>query len=366
MKLDRHHSMRHISNVTRQQSRENGFALPMTLFVTTFVTLLLASAFSRASMEHRLSDSSAASVRASAVAESGIDAFFGDVHAYRPQTGDSIRYNLAGGYAWVFPKELHTPTDSLDDFMYIVESVGYHVDPAFGPEPLARSTVAQFAAWKSMIRRKAAYVAANKNDLHFDDVGLEFVVTGNDQCSADIIGGTLGPWDTDLLTGPSIFGTPTQTAAGSAFSILSDLGLDWEAIEDGTFIPDYTNLSSADGDTTYATYVIDEFQTDLIGIHGTGLLIIKNRIESYGFEWDGVVIAGKDMDGVANDTTIIRGMLITGMDVLVGTAVYPDSEFGDGHRLEVYYDSCKMAKAFRTLRGFVPIDNAQIDNWSTY
>ena len=49
MRLDRHYSMGHKPNVTSGQTGEGGFALPMTLFVTTFVTLMLASAFSRLS-----------------------------------------------------------------------------------------------------------------------------------------------------------------------------------------------------------------------------------------------------------------------------------------------------------------------------
>jgi hypothetical protein len=343
--------------------RETGFALPLTLFVLTFITLLLTSAFSRASVEHRLASGSTATVKALSVAESGMQAYLGDPFANRPLAGDSVRYNVVGGYAWVYPSLMRIPADSLDDFTYVLESVGYYVEPNYGPEPLARRSIAQFVKWKQTLRRDAAYIVANGNDMYFNPP--TFTVSGSDQCTSDVITGVRGPWTSDPLPG-TITGAPPEVYSGSAYSVVQDLGIDWEAIENGDFVPDHTSLAAADGDTTYATYVIDEYQTDIAGIHGTGLLIVKNRIDSYGFEWDGVVIGGKDLDGPVAGTTIIRGMLVTGMDILVGDSDYPDSEFNDAHYLQVYYDSCKVARAFQKLRGFVAMENARIDNWATY
>ena len=100
---------------------ERGFALPMTVFLVTLLTVMLTSAFARTATEIVIAESTEAGVDARAIAQSGLQSYFGQNFTQRPGSGDSIRYNVAGGYAWVVPSVLRAPADTLDDFTFMLD-----------------------------------------------------------------------------------------------------------------------------------------------------------------------------------------------------------------------------------------------------
>ena len=77
---------------------ERGFALPTTIFLVTFLTVLLATALARARSDHEVANSGQSVVDALAIAESGLQTYM-DGQTSRPSDGDSVRINLTGGYA---------------------------------------------------------------------------------------------------------------------------------------------------------------------------------------------------------------------------------------------------------------------------
>ena len=119
----------------QSHSNEKGFALPLTLLLVTMLTVMLTSAFTRMSTEIETAAASTTGVDALAVAQSGLETYFGTDITYRPRSGDSTRYNVTGGYAWIVPEPMFTPTDTTDDFTFLVRSTGYVIDAAQGSTP---------------------------------------------------------------------------------------------------------------------------------------------------------------------------------------------------------------------------------------
>jgi len=147
--------------------------------------------------------------------------------------------------------------------------------------------------------------------------------------------------------------------------VANEAGIDWDAIENGDLEPDYTSV--IDGDNTFATYIIDGFSADLTDITGTGLLIILNKLNTFGarFEWDGVILVGDDFDP-ETDTTIVRGLVVTGLDLTIGAGT-AESQFTVADKnIYIYYNSCSVAQALARFRGFDPVRDAWVDNWATY
>ncbi len=132
---------------------ERGFALPITIFLIAILTLMLGSAFTRAATENQIAGGSKATVDALFVAEAGLQKYFSqdftDLESPRPLSGDSVRLDVPGGWAWVVPDVLKTPADTMDNFRYIIRSTGYVEDPNDRSIPLASRTVAQFADWQT-------------------------------------------------------------------------------------------------------------------------------------------------------------------------------------------------------------------------
>jgi hypothetical protein len=277
-------------------------------------------------------------------------------------TGDSVRYNVVGGYAWIFPEELQVPTDSLDDFIYIIRSEGSYIEPAMGSEPQARRAIAQFARWRQTMSRPAVFTTAL--DFGFDGTEATISINGNDACVGPAIGGVRSRTGANSVLAAGGAVNPNEVRFGLPIDVIDLLGLDWAAIEAGEFTADHTSLASADGDLDYDTYLISG-DASIGGITGTGLLIVLGRLLSQGFTWNGTVIVGRDLDLQAG-TTIINGSVATGLDEIFGNVGLVNTWSDENTGIQITYNSCNVAQAFEDLRRFVPMDNAWVDNWATY
>jgi len=344
---------------------ERGSALPLTILLVTVITLMLTSAFVRAQVDRRMAESSGATIDALAVASSGLYRYMAyyDSIQVRPPDGDSLRVNVPGGYADIVSHLVQVPVDSFLPHMYIVRSRGTVIDPTQGQEPQAVRTVAQFARWfQGGIRAVAALTSINRT-LYTPQPDTDVMIDGYDGCTAGATMGFRGASDSQIPGSPT--GVPAWKRQDHWSVVAAEAGIDWDAIEDGELEADYTSI--IDGDTTFATYIIGGSQADFTNITGTGLLIILNKLNIWGarFEWDGVILVGDDFDPVA-DTTIVRGLVVTGLDKIVGQST-AENEFDVADKnIYVYYSSCNVARALARFRGFDPIRNAWVDNWATY
>ncbi|UCD24399.1 MAG: hypothetical protein JSW51_00320 [Gemmatimonadota bacterium] len=345
---------------------ERGSALPLTILLITVVTLMLTSAFVRAQIERRMAESSGSNVDALAVATSGLQRYmsFHDSTQVRPLDGDSLRVNVPGGYADVVAHLARVPVDSFQPHMYIIRSRGTVIEPSRGQEPQATRIVAQFSTWfQGGIAPVAAMTSINTTD-YLSQVNTDVVIDGNDGCAvAPATMGFRASSTSDLPGTPT--GNPGWKIQDDWSVVWGETGIDWDAIEDGDLEADYTDI--VDGDTTFAIYIIDGPSVDLTDITGTGLLIILNKLNLYGarFEWDGVILVGDDIDPNA-DTTIVRGLVVTGLDRTIGQSTSSNGFADIDDNIYLYYNSCNVARALARFRGFDLVRNAWVDNWATY
>lgn len=356
---------------------DRGFALPITIFIITLVTIMLSAILVRVANDRRIAESSGASLDAVAIAHSGLQRYFShyDSLGMRPADGDSVRFNVAGGYADVVAHLVKRPADPLENHMYVARSMGRVIVPTQGADPQAVRRVAQFAQWQTgnINDVRAAFTAAN---------GVRSVpggsvdILGQDQCATpgpDKVGlrAPNGPLQ-DPLPGTTILGaTPPPCCPhsqsvwedGNGDAVATETDIDWPSIVAGGFVPDYTSEQLENWDWSSQMITGDLTLRDT---WGSGLLIVTGDLELRGasVDWYGIVLVGGEIQFDAA-TNSFRGLVVTGLDELLSGTNPPRGDLG-GATIRIWYDSCHVTDALRSLTGFTPIANAWIDNWATY
>lgn len=353
-------------------SNERGFALPLTILVVTVMTMLIASAHVRVRGDRIFAESSGAVVDAFAVAQSGLHRYFAyyDSLKVRPPDGDSLRINVLAGFADVLAYKVYSPTDTMETELYIVRSTGTLIKPTHGSDPQAERTVAQFAQWQSAAMKVTggavgAFTAAN--DITVNTSGV-LRVRGHDQCATPAasvsglrvpLGTTTVSGDFDVLSGSA----PALYTLGSGPGVANNTLIDWPSITSGQFDADYDSFRS--WDASYPTMIIDGDLT-VSDAGGYGLLIVTGNLTLNGFffSWRGVVLVGGQL--VSNTMfTTVRGITVTGLNEQLGMNP-PTGQLGGGWFQDYLYYECEVRNALNALVGFVPVENAWIDNWAMY
>ncbi len=366
---------------------DRGFALPLTLFVVALITVMLSAVAVRVQNEYRIAAASGDMLTALAVAQTGLQRYLGAVsfdgcyRALRPLDGDSVRYNVQGGYADVVAHVVKKPADSLKPWMYVVRSTGHVIHPTQGTDPQARRTVAQFAWWqRNHIEVLAAYTAAN-GFTNLKASGGE--LSGADHAPAgckepDVPalrvpeGEAPNPHWMSGLDSIKDYATdglsPAVVAIGTGKSVADETGIDWVRTITGGIEPDYQSIVLWDFD--YPTMLVEgDVQLNCTsGDQGFGLLIVTGEltIEGTGNDclyWYGVILTGEELDWDA-DEQLIDGMAVSGLNEQTGGSVLIGDV--DGNKLDIDYDSWYVRRALASLAGFAPIGNAWVDNWSSY
>jgi type II secretory pathway pseudopilin PulG len=316
----------------------------MTILVLAMMTVMLTAAFTRVSADRRIADGTEATVTALAIAQAGLQTYL-SVQDSEPPNGDSVRINVMGGYAWVVPHIIQDPTGVPVLKTFVVRSTGYLIAPTAGPDPLAERTVAQFAVWEpGSIRQLGAVTAFGSDPAVNDHGGVDpFWVFGADDCGEEVAVPGVRTYTTSGLSSTNPDDGPRNNlVTGTRAEIAAETGIDWDAIvNDGALQPDYTSL--VPNDTTFKTYFIDAGEVDAENFKGTGLLVITGELDtgnssSHGyFVWDGIVLLGGALDADAMDSTVINGLLITGLNTLTGESA-PTTVF-DNNPVHVRYNS---------------------------
>ena len=358
--------------------RADGFALPITLFVVTLVTLMLSTVFVRVQIDRRIGESSGDIVDALTAAQSGLNSYLGTVNydvngcwrALRPPDGDSVRINVNGGYADVVAHVVQRPLDTLDTWMYIVRSTGRVIKPTQGADPQAVRTVAQFAEWRrGSVDIVAALTAAN--GLRDPDGTGEF--KGNDQAPSPCNDPNVSAIRTPTGEAPSLplgyttTGTsPNVVESGSGPTVANLTKIDWLATTTGGVIPDYTYVRT--GDTSYPVMLITGDATlGAAGLTtvGYGTLIVTGKLTTEGnfVQWYGIVLVGGDLHFHAADQRF-DGTVVSGLNEQLG--LNPLKTHIAGGYVDIDYDSRFVRLATRPFAGFFPVENGWVDNWATY
>jgi hypothetical protein len=339
---------------------ERGIALPLTLFIVTLLTVTLAAAFARVAADRTIAAGSDKAVTALVVAQTGL-AKYRAYRTTRPLDGDSLRFNATGGYADVVVRIVRAADTTR--LIYIIRSTGYVIVPALGAPPQARRTVARFATWgMTPIRRIAAYVAANGIS---DGPGGQVNISGVDACGA-------GP---DIISVRASTGSqlsraaysPAAVVAGSPGAVADTSGVDWTAIVNGAFVPDfqYSNgYTFTTADASYASGVVRGDAT-INNVTGTGLLVVLGQLTVTGSAagWKGIVLVGGPITFGHGTEAHFYGVVISGL----GGPPYTNTRVGGpgGAKYLFDYSSCEVNRAAADIGGLVAV-NAWVDNWSSY
>lgn len=348
-----------------------GFALPLVLFLISVLTLMLTAAFAKLEGDRRLAYSSGATVSALAIAKSGLNSYL-STRVARPPNGDSLRINVTGGFADVVAYEVRKPLDTLANWLFIVRSTGYVIEPTQGADPQAVRTIAEYAQWQTgRMDIRGAFTAAN---------GLKKVkgttvdMRGADQstCGAPTVPGVRVPQGGD----PGSTGiNPPPSVGGTGREVALETNIDWVALFGGGFTPNYALAGpTVRMDGTYSSQLITGNATLGGGLvtTGTGLLIvtgdltIQSSFSTPTTSWYGVILVGGVIDFKAT-TTRIYGMAVSGLDKQLPEGAVPPENFGGSNlTVNIWHNSCFIQQSLQRLTGFAPIANGWVDNWATY
>jgi len=391
----------------RGTPRARGFVLPTSLLVLTLLTVMLTAAFVLVSAESRTTDNSLSSTRALAIAEAGLQSYYSLNRGLTPtDTYDSTQLTFTGGYANVIAQRLRAAqTGQLS--MWAIRSTGFASDPLLSGTPQSKRAVAQMAQLNpGALPMRSALTALN---------GLVVLASGSPQDSANpvsgINGGSIagctppsgsaadtvgvstfpgsyastpaGPYP----TGETGFGAPAGSGMerfASLNALYDSTHIDWPLLADsnGPFRPDYQIPGAglpAPGATDYlAGRVIGSITIPAspptwtaTGRHGvlvvTGDLILANRAH-----WDGVIVVGGRL--IAQGEFFIHGAVITGLNILLGQSVPPDSimrqslnwQSGFSPTRAIDWSWCHVRWSTNALSGMAPMRNSWLDTWALY
>ena len=351
---------------------ERGIALPVTIFIVTLLTITLAAAFARVGADRSIAEGTTDAVNALQVAQSGLQRYLGS-RTSRPANGDSVRYNVTGGYADVRAWVVQKPADTMQNQMYVVRSTGYAIVPAAGATPQGIRTVAQFGYWQtpSMRRLEAlgAFTAANgirALSPGGNCSGSGICIKGSDECSAvSGIPGVRGASGSQLSNG-QYSGSPATVIAGAGAKLADSTGIQWATMIGGGFIPDYTSLTPFQWD--WGSQLVPGNVT-LSDKWGTGLLVVTGDLTtsgSYAY-WFGTVLVGGQIFFNSSHTHF-NGLVVSGLNEQITGTPPPRGDIGgvSGRNYHIEYWSCYITNTLSQLRGFVPVRNAYVDNWASY
>jgi type II secretory pathway pseudopilin PulG len=354
----------------RESARaERGFALPAVIFLVALLTLLLTSGLSRVQADRQIAEAGEATADAFAVAQSGLQNYVGS-QTSRPPDGDSVRINLTGGYANVISRVIRNPADTTENFLYLVRSTGFVINPLAGSAIQAQRTVAQFADWQTgSIERRAAFTAANGLRRETAD-GEPRSISGLDACGVEpAIPGVLADTVTGDPDAVALDGAPALIMQGSGAGpvVAFDTEIDWARATSAAFVPDYTTFRNGD----ILGYSIQRVpgSLQLNGAYaGSGIFIVPGNLDinSGTFYFDGIIMVGGELELDA-ETIIIDGLVYSGLDEQLSTnPARSEIDTEVNWFLRIRFHSCKVNQALAALTGLAPVPNAWQDSWARY
>jgi len=251
---------------------------------------------------------------------------------------------------------------------------------ALSGQPNGQRAVAQFATLQpGILPARAALSAANGvqmigppsggNPINGRNFG--FLLTG---CRSDtlarpdtmgltvppVAAGGYGGSGVDDVNGVKGVGSSTEYL-GSASAVIDSTRIDWAKLVGGQFTPDLVGVLPAAGNNTYGSYYFVGNLTLPTG-QRRGLLVVTGTVTfSSGTHWDGVIVAGGDIDFGGNFAFTLHGMAISGLN---GTPTANRVRRGAGIVIE--WDWCYAHASIASQMYLVPIKNAWVDTWSTY
>ncbi len=341
----------------RRGAGREGFALGVVVLLLFAIGVAGATGYQVVRLESQLAHQTQDGSRALAIAHAGLTRFMGE-HAGNPP--DTVRYQMNGGEAVVTARrivDLGAP-----DVVYMVTSRGTFVDPRFPDTPATR-VVRQMANKQPMPFTPTAALANAGNVRRWFNT---FEVDGRDRAKKkdcpeagnDIMGiGATGWIEFRYETGKSkVTGNPDTVP----YLASPSAGLRWDALSDPGFEvehewPDWPDFRTIPNDSFPAIRV----QGNFVGTRarsGRGVLLVTGWFRPQnGFDWDGIILAGKLYPAIWNNFTV-RGTLVGGF-AGGGTGI------NVGGQGKIEYHSCNVIAASRALSYLNPLPNTWIETF---
>jgi hypothetical protein len=366
------------------RSHREGFALPMAILLIGVMTAGVMAAFARVGAEVQTVSNQHAQTAAFAVADAGLSDWMaaGRLSANMQTAQRTFRYGTDSAVVHVRRVRPHSAGSAL----VLVSSTGFV--RAGAARPPARRTVAQFATQQGMKMQVLSSWTSlsgiskqgNSGGFHGADASLTECADGR------TLAGIAVPTGLSEGTHERAYGEPGVQNMGTKAEMAAAIDIDWVGITD----PVAPKITASPGNVVCrpATYgyiasyspcgswptSFADWPTVVVNgsfslpSSGRGLLIVTGNLVMGGnTDWDGVILVGGRIDD--NGQGHIKGSVISGLNLKKGHSVDESnvaiSEANGTKRYE--FDSCAVQNALAgATSGMRPIQNAWVDNWSTW
>lgn len=347
-------------------------ALPLVLFTTLVLAILVAAGFAALGSERRVNANDEAGLDAFTLAQSGLETFLVQRATYGftstpPAAAESTRITTSGGYADVILRQMRL--DSVAGrYGYVVRSHGVSTVRALSGTPHAERTVSEYAVW---VPARLPVLGAWTTLTGLNKSGGSAMGSGFDQCGKQpgVAGVAVpaNPGYTQSGGGIAPQGNPRVRVVTTTPTQMADsVPIDWAGLSSGTAVtPDVTippGSWPSFSDPNYWPTILVNGNYNLPG-SGQGMLIVTGSLTISGaMTWSGVLLVGDNL--TSNGDNGVNGATITGLNVKLG-AILPQGDLALGIK-SFNYNSCNVAKAMGRWGQLVGYTNAWVDNWPTY
>ena len=298
--------------------REGGFALALVVLMLFAIGVAATAAYQVVRTEFMLSTVNRQSILALSVARAGLQRFIAEQIG---TVGDSVSYAIGDGVATVTSRRL-LETDSTT-YLYYLRSEGVYTDPR-APQTPARRAVGTYAWYHTRpVKHKAAVmVAAGNVGFRYDSTevdGLDHATSYD--CAG---GGTAGVAGAIASTTPiteygaTITGNPSVDYYSSNQAVVDSAGIRWDILSDPNFPVEFDgsppDFSALPADSfPVVRYVGNLSATSAWS--GRGVLIVTGYLSlSWGFSWQGIILAGALANVGYYTDPQVEGTLIAGLN----------------------------------------------------
>lgn len=352
-------------------SNRSGFALPLVLAVMVFLTVGVATAFTRVQSEVRTDQDHQSKADAFAYAQSGLEQFAVNratlgFNPTNPAVSESTRIAMAEGYADVILRRVRTKTATTPG-VFLLRSRGVRNGGAMAVAGSSRYTVTQYAFFREgemdVLSAWTSLSGLLKN-------GTAGTITGVDNCGMKpTVAGVAVPDASYTQSGGSTVptGNPPILYLGNQTQTNNAVKIDWDGIVNQNLLwpdvvyPTQAWPSWAGNPSWYPVIRVNGNLT--LPNDGQGTLIVTGNLVINGsLRWKGIILAGGTI--YANGNNNVLGAVVSGLNEKLGITV-PDSDIGNGTKAYIY-DSCEIANAVSRMSTLVLMGKTWADNWPSY
>lgn len=344
--------------------RRRGFVLALVVFLLFAVGMASTVAFQLVQAEWRMALGGEEAMEALVVARAGLDRYV----AERIGTPAEHTYAVGEARVTIVPRRVRRVDASTE--LWYLEATAAVADSRLPADP-ARRRAGMFALLHTQpVARRAAVVASSGSVELETSWGWPGTIDGDDAAPStgcpgggteDVVG--LVSRDPVVPVGPgwTFRGSPREVAVSDHDAIEALAGVRWDVLTDPTFpiahdgsVPPWWSMAAD-------SFPVVRYDGDLRadwGWAGRGVLIVTGSFQpSWGFWWEGIILAGSMNTGDDFTPLLLEGMLVTGLNGS-GEGTVRFKGFTD-----VAYHSCNTRAANRSLAYLEPLENGA---WEGY